>query len=298
MHSKIRTRVCILALFCLTAALPAVNAARFGRRGARYTTPPAVRSNDPSSNAASERTPATNKNLVSSKSKSVSQASASAQYELFGADFSTIYNHFPDGEKEALSFCDAQHDPDFYGILAKRHPDVRPEVIQTMADVARAIHQEKDQKEIGQIVRAMPISPAQLKAHEVLALNEEISLAIDREEARAIEGLNRFRMRSGLRPCIIDILLVFASRGHSNDMRRHGFFSHNSPIGGKGSFTMRARQHGASASAENIYMGSSNGMAANSAWINSSGHRANMLGGFSRVGVGRSGGHFTQMFGR
>ncbi len=219
------------------------------------------------------------------------------EYELLGTDFSRLFDVMPEREGSLLKEMTENYKPDYRAVIAQKYPQVRPEIQGTLANIAEAVHNQKSKSEIGKIVREIPIPVRQLNANEVLAVNQELAPAIDPEEARAVHALNQFRMRSGLRPCLIDLLLCLVSRGHSSDMRRYGFFSHNSPVAGKANFSSRARQMGASASAENIYMGSSNGNAANSAWANSSGHRANMLGGFSRVGVGRVGGYFTQMFG-
>ncbi|MDO4574889.1 MAG: CAP domain-containing protein [Planctomycetia bacterium] len=117
---------------------------------------------------------------------------------------------------------------------------------------------------------------------------KEPETQLSKEEMAAVNGLNAFRARCGLPPCQLDLGLCKAAQRHSQNMARYGFFSHVTPWG---------ETHGhRGARAENIYMGSSNGMAANNAWINSSGHRANMLGPYTRVGVGCFGGFFTQMF--
>ncbi|MDO4627976.1 MAG: CAP domain-containing protein [Planctomycetia bacterium] len=235
-----------------------------------------------------------------SKPKTVTPAGRTytcSEYELFGVNFSDEIGTLPTAEQELLTELQASYTPNYAKSIAERYPEVRPEVQTSLAEIAESVHKQKNKTEIGKIIHKMPVSTRQLSAKEVLAINQELAPAVDPEEYRAVNELNNFRMRSGLRPCVMDLLLCMVSRGHSSDMRRYGFFSHVSPVSGKNSFTMRARQMGANASAENIYMGSTSGRAANSAWANSSGHRANMLGGFSRVGVGRSGGHFTQMFG-
>lgn len=222
---------------------------------------------------------------------------AAALEYVLGADFTSTVKTLPQEQKLAMLSIANLAETKLQADMQKQFPAMRDEVRQPLTDLAMKIYFEDAQpKEVQTTVKE--IAALKLSSQEVLAVNQVIGLCLDPEETNAITGLNNFRMRSGLRPCLIDLLLCNASRGHSSDMRRMGFFSHNSPVRGKNSFTSRAAQHGASASAENIYMGSSRGSAANSAWINSSGHRANMLGGHSRVGVGRVGGHFTQMFGR
>lgn len=220
-----------------------------------------------------------------------------SDYELLGLNFSELLDALPSPEREAAQSVVKEQEFIYARKIEEKYPNTRPEVTESLVKIAKAVHESKSHAEVSAIVREMPLSTRQLKSNEILAINQELAPIIDPEEFRAVHELNQFRMRSGLLPCVIDVLLCAVSRGHSSDMRRFGFFSHTSPVSGKSNFSMRASQMGARASAENIYMGSSNGSAANSAWANSSGHRANMLGGYSRVGVGRVGGFFTQMFG-
>ena len=222
--------------------------------------------------------------------------SAAMEYVL-GMDFSPVVEALPETEKEVCLGFSEKAEKKLAEEIREHFPEVRPEIREPLAHLAKTAYLDgAAQKEVN--AEILHLASLKLTNSEVMAVNEVVAGRLDPEEYKAVDGLNRFRMRSGLRPCLIDLLLTNASRGHSGDMRRMGFFSHNSPVSGKYDFLSRARQSGASASAENIYMGSSSGNAANVAWINSSGHRANMLGGHTRVGVGRAGGHFTQMFGR
>ncbi len=81
-------------------------------------------------------------------------------------------------------------------------------------------------------------------------------------------------------------------------MRRLKFFDHTSPLPGKTTPWDRAKLFGTLAASENIYRGAADGRVANRAWFHSPGHHKNMLGNHARVGVGRSGGYFTELFGR
>ena len=104
----------------------------------------------------------------------------------------------------------------------------------------------------------------------------------------------------GLKPLEIDMRLVLAARDHSSDMQKHDFFSHTSPLEGKATFSDRAKRFGyAKPSGENIYMGSTQGSAAFDGWKNSPPHYKNMISpDHAKVGVGRHGKHWTQLFGR
>jgi uncharacterized protein YkwD len=140
-------------------------------------------------------------------------------------------------------------------------------------------------------------SPMDARTRSTLATNARLATRLDREEARAILACNLTRNLLGLRPLAIDARLCAAARDHSADMRRLKFFSHTSPVAGKKTPWDRAKRFATKASAENIFAGPRDGVRANKAWFHSPGHLKNMLGKHRRIGVGRSGGYFTQMFG-
>ncbi|GAB6165409.1 hypothetical protein JCM19992_14090 [Thermostilla marina] len=140
-------------------------------------------------------------------------------------------------------------------------------------------------------------SPMPDAARAVLMQNARLETRLDREEARTIEALNITRILLGLNPCVIDLRLCAAARDHSNDMKTLKFFDHNSPVPGKKLPWDRAKRFGTTASAENIAMGFHDGAAANMGWFHSPGHHKNMLGKHKRVGVGRVGSYYTEMFG-
>jgi uncharacterized protein YkwD len=142
---------------------------------------------------------------------------------------------------------------------------------------------------------AAPLDP---RTRAVLAMNAKLAEKIDPEEARAVLELNLTRNLLGLPALAIDLNLCAAARSHSADMEKLNFFSHESPVLGKKSFTDRAKLAGTTASAENIYKGSTSGKSANDGWFHSPGHHRNQMGNHARVGVGRTGGIFTQMFGK
>ncbi len=144
------------------------------------------------------------------------------------------------------------------------------------------------------IMAALPTDNATRAA---LAQNAKLAENLDAEEAQCVLELNLVRNLLGLPAVAIDPALCKAARGHSADMEQHKFFSHDSPLPGKASPWDRARLADTSASAENIAAGMSDGGEANQVWWHSPGHMKNMLGGHLRVGIGRSGSLWTEMFG-
>ena len=111
---------------------------------------------------------------------------------------------------------------------------------------------------------------------------------------------NAQRAAAGCGPLTADPALANVARAHSADMRDRGFFSHTNPDG-LDPFD-RAAKAGLSARAENIAYGQPDPAAVMDAWMNSAGHRANILDcSLTRLGVGvaeGSGGPWwTQLFG-
>jgi uncharacterized protein YkwD len=106
--------------------------------------------------------------------------------------------------------------------------------------------------------------------------------------------LNAERTQRGLRPLKVNRRLARAATGHAGDMVRHDYFSHDSLSGA--SFVDRIRRTGylsgrrAWIVGENLAWGSgdrSSPSAIVRAWMNSPGHRANILQRrFRQVGLG------------
>jgi uncharacterized protein YkwD len=142
--------------------------------------------------------------------------------------------------------------------------------------------------------QAMPMDNA---TRAILAANERTAAQLDPEEARAILALNLMRILVGLPALTIDLKLCTAAREHSKDMREQKFFDHTSPVPGKNMPADRAKRVGTSCTAENIAMGVYDGKIANEVWFHSPGHHQNLLAPHRRVGVGRDGVWFTEMFG-
>jgi len=141
-------------------------------------------------------------------------------------------------------------------------------------------------------------TPMSDKARQALAKNAQLAPQLDPEEARCVLDLNLTRNLLGLDPLTIDLKLTAAARDHSKDMLEQNFFAHESPVEGKKTPWDRAEKFGTTASGENIAMGTLDGATANQMWWHSPGHHRNMLGDHTRVGLGRNGQHWTELFGR
>lgn len=121
-------------------------------------------------------------------------------------------------------------------------------------------------------------------------------------ENQVIQLTNQQRAKYGLPPLTADWELSRVARYKSADMRDKNYFSHTSPTYGS-PFTMM-KNFGISyrTAGENIAAGQRTPQEVVQAWMNSSGHRANILNrGYTHIGVGYAKGgsygvYWTQMF--
>ena len=111
--------------------------------------------------------------------------------------------------------------------------------------------------------------------------------------------VNAERAKYGLAPLTLDETLCGYARVKSQDMHDQGYFSHTSPTYGSPFDMMRSFGVSYRSAGENIAMGYSTPEAVVAAWMNSEGHRANILSAnYTTRGVGyvEDGGYWTQWF--
>ena len=111
--------------------------------------------------------------------------------------------------------------------------------------------------------------------------------------------VNTVRTGRGLAPLRIRADLCRYARVKSQDMHDQGYFSHTSPTYGSPFDMMRSFGVSYRSAGENIAMGYSTPEAVVAAWMNSAGHRANILSAnYTTLGVGyvEDGGYWTQWF--
>lgn len=128
----------------------------------------------------------------------------------------------------------------------------------------------------------------------------QLAAAGSSREAQVVTLTNRARASAGCAPLRIDSRITRAAQAHSDDMARRGYFEHDS-IDGR-SFADRMRAAGyPSPGAENIAFGQTSASEVMSAWLDSPGHRRNILDcDLTTIGVGftADGLYWTQDFGR
>lgn len=118
-------------------------------------------------------------------------------------------------------------------------------------------------------------------------------------EQEVIRLVNVIRAENGLNQLTYDWELSRVARIKSQDMKDNRYFAHNSPVYGT-PFQM-IKNFGISyrSAGENIAMGYRTPQAVVNGWMNSSGHRANILNAsYTHIGVGyvADGSYWTQMF--
>lgn len=105
-------------------------------------------------------------------------------------------------------------------------------------------------------------------------------------EVRVVQLINSERAAQGLPPLSIDSRLVQAARRHSQDMATNNFFSHYGSDGSSPFDRIRDAGYSFRTAGETIAGGYTSPESAVNGWMNSSGHRAILLGNYDDIGVG------------
>lgn len=125
---------------------------------------------------------------------------------------------------------------------------------------------------------------------------------IKRIEQEVIRLVNIERANRGLKPLAHNWELSRVARFKSMDMRDRAYFSHQSPTYGSPFEMIRNFGLSYTAAGENIAAGQRTAAAVVEAWMNSQGHRENILNAtYTQIGVGYASGgsmghYWTQMF--
>lgn len=127
----------------------------------------------------------------------------------------------------------------------------------------------------------------------------QVDSAVLAFESEVIRLVNEQRAQNGLKPLTANWELSRVARYKSQDMVDNRYFSHTSPTYGTPFQMMKAFGLSFRTAGENIAYGQRTPQAVVNAWMNSSGHRANILNAsYTQIGVGyvSSGHYWTQMF--
>ena len=116
-------------------------------------------------------------------------------------------------------------------------------------------------------------------------------------QQQILQLVNQERAKAGLNALALDSLLTKVATEKARDMSANNYFSHTSPTYGSPFDMMRSFGVKYSYAGENIAAGQRSAQEVMNAWMNSSGHRANILNAnFTKIGVGYVNNQWVQMF--
>jgi uncharacterized YkwD family protein len=183
--------------------------------------------------------------------------------------------------------------------------EVAKPVAQKPAAEAQPVAKAPEAKPVAQPV-AKPAAPKPAPTAPPVAEEKPASTpaaspnaSISSIEQQVLTLTNQERAKAGLKPLATDAKLMNAAREKSTDMRTNKYFSHTSPTLGSPFDRMKELGITYKAAAENIAMGQQSASEVVKAWMESPGHRANIMNGnFTHIGIGydAQGHYWTQQF--
>ncbi|GGH23849.1 CAP domain-containing protein [Paenibacillus segetis] len=115
--------------------------------------------------------------------------------------------------------------------------------------------------------------------------------------AEVVQLVNEERVNAGLKPLVIHTNLSTMAKDKAIDMFKSNYFSHTSPKYGSPFDMMDAYNITYRYAGENIAMGQKSAEEVVKAWMNSPGHKANILNeNYGLIGVGYYNGYWVQEF--
>ncbi len=100
---------------------------------------------------------------------------------------------------------------------------------------------------------------------------------VDGVQGGAVNSVNGHRAAAGLPPLVVDSRLTSAAQSHANDMANRRVMTHTGSNGSNAGQRIAVYGYGTTMWAENVAAGYVTAADAVNAWMNSSGHRANIL---------------------
>lgn len=221
-------------------------------------------------------------------------ASASILFVSAGANNTEAASQYPTVQKKVYVYQSSNQDISKYS-----------QYLQKYYQNCQINWNQKNNGTAGQQPAPKPVEtpaqqPAPKPAEPVKEQTETpVSSQVSVFEQQVIDLTNQERAKNGLPALKLDAQLSKAARAKSVDMQTNKYFSHTSPTYGS-PFDMM-KQFGVSyrGAGENIAMGQRSPQEVVNSWMNSSGHRANILNkSFTHIGVGHAenGNYWTQMF--
>ena len=126
--------------------------------------------------------------------------------------------------------------------------------------------------------------------------NTPVQSDVSQQAQAVLKLVNEERSKQGLKSLTLSSNLTQIANTKAKDMNDKGYFSHTSPTYGSPfamlqHFGVKYRTAG-----ENIAKGQATAEQVMRDWLNSSGHRANILGNYTQIGIGYYNKHWVQLF--
>lgn len=144
-----------------------------------------------------------------------------------------------------------------------------------------------------------PTAPTTTETTTTAPTTTETTSTLSAYEQKVVDLTNQQRVKNGLPGLKVDLALSKVAREKSLDMSTNGYFSHTSPTYGSPFDMMKKFGITYRYAGENIAMGQRTPEEVVNAWMNSEGHRKNILSpNFTHIGVGyvAQGNYWTQQF--
>lgn len=126
------------------------------------------------------------------------------------------------------------------------------------------------------------------KAIILMFFMSTLIFAITQEQSAVLELVNKERAKFGLTALLINPQLNELAQIRSNDMYENKYFSHNSPVYGTPFDLIRSYNIKYMTAGENIAKGQKTPEKVVKSWMNSEGHRKNILNPkFEEMGISR-----------
>lgn len=156
---------------------------------------------------------------------------------------------------------------------------------------------QKEEKPVQKPVQQPVEKPAQ--SQEQTSTGQGTVQQLSQFEQQVVDLTNQERAKNGLAALKVDVNLSKMAREKSRDMSANNYFSHTSPTYGSPFDMMKNWGISYKSAGENIAMGQRTPQEVVNAWMNSEGHRANILSNkYTHIGVGyvENGNYWTQEF--
>lgn len=183
--------------------------------------------------------------------------------------------------------------------FVKVDEEKKKQLINKIKEYANNIEAKKNAAEKQQ---QPPTEPQETQKQQTAERNQQAqqpTAGISEFAQQVIDLTNQHRQKNGLKPLIADAALSNVAQKKSEDMQQNNYFSHTSPTYGSPFDMIRDFGISYNSAGENIAQGQRTPEEVVNAWMNSEGHRANILNpNFTHIGVGfeETGYHWTQMF--